>query len=81
VYGATGSACFFFLPPNQEKVATLFFPQEHAVFILQMARKNCPETPVTNTNLRHVISEKIENLKPAPFALPGSTFGKSQSSV
>lgn len=67
-----------FLPPNQEKVAKLFF-LEHAVFILQMAQRNSPETSVTNTNLRRVTSEKIESLNPAQLARPGSTFGKSQA--
>jgi hypothetical protein len=69
--------CLRFSPPNQEKDATLFL--RTCCFFLQMARISCPETSVPNTNLRHVTSEKSESLKPAPLALPRSTFGKSQA--
>ena len=65
--------CLRFPPPNQEKDATLFF-LERAVFMLQVVRISCPETSVPNTNLRHIICEKSENLKPAPSAHPGSTL-------
>jgi hypothetical protein len=55
------------------------FSQNMLCFILQAARISCPETPVTNTNLRHVNSEKSESLKPAPLARTGATVGKSRA--
>ena len=66
-----------FCLPIKKKLQSFFL--EHAVFILQMAQRNSPETSVTNTNLRRVTSEKIESLNPAQLARPGSTFGKSQA--